>query len=154
MHTTAAAARGTQSPVAPHSFAGAAYDGDTTSIAEARAMTGRFLDGARTAHGVEMPARASADAQLVVSELVTNACKYAPGPCALTLAVHGPVLEISLWDTDDTLPIARAAEPGRIGQHGLEIVFALCDGFDVRREPVGKRITVRMALAPAGPFDL
>lgn len=45
-------------------------------------------------------------------------------------------------------PLARAAEPGRIGQHGLEIILALCEGYDVQRQPVGKRITVRISLEP------
>ncbi|WP_329129750.1 ATP-binding protein [Streptomyces sp. NBC_01476] len=135
-------------------WAGSAYDGQTGAIAEARAFTAAFLERARTLHGARVPEQADADAQLVVSELVTNAFKYAPGPCALDLEIRGPVLEITLWDTNTALPIARAAEPGRIGQHGLEIVFALADGFDVRREPVGKRITVTLALGPIGPFDL
>jgi hypothetical protein len=33
-----------------------------------------------------------------------------------------------------------------VGQHGLEIVMAVAQGFEVQREPVGKRITVRIAL--------
>jgi anti-sigma regulatory factor (Ser/Thr protein kinase) len=135
-------------------WAGAAYDGQPGAIAEARALTAGFLERARAEHGAEVPARADADAQLVVSELVTNAFKYAPGPCALNLEIRGPVLEITVWDTNTALPIARAAEPGRIGQHGLEIVFAVAEGFDVRREPVGKRITVTIALGPIGPFDV
>jgi anti-sigma regulatory factor (Ser/Thr protein kinase) len=138
----------------PDLWAGAAYDGDTGSIAVARGMAAAFLDRARDTHGIDVPPGVHADAQLVVSELVTNAVKYAPGPCALNLEIRGPVLEITTWDTDDTLPLARAAAPGRIGQHGLEIVLALCDGFEVRREPVGKRITVRLALGPIGPFDV
>jgi len=135
-------------------WAGAAYDGRTSSIADARSFTRAFLERARTEYGVAVPARARADSQLIVSELVTNAVKYAPGPSALNLEIRGPVLEITAWDTDSALPLARAAEPGRIGQHGLEIIFALCEGFDVRREPVGKRITVRVALGPVGAFDV
>lgn len=69
----------------------------------------------------------------------------------MDLVIQNGTLEITVWDTDSVLPVARAAEPGRIGQHGLEIVLALCDGFDVRREPVGKRIKVRLTLGPA--FD-
>ncbi len=54
------------------------------------------------------------------------------------------------------------AEVGRnesspwVGQHGLEIVLAVAQGFEAQREPVGKRITARLALmdipdrAPAG----
>jgi anti-sigma regulatory factor (Ser/Thr protein kinase) len=133
-------------------WAGAAYDGHTSSIAEARSLTAGFLERARTEHGVTVSVQTDADSRLIVSELVTNAFKYAPGPSALNLEIRGAALEITVWDTNTALPIARAAEPGRIGQHGLEIVFALCDGFDVRREPVGKRITVTMALGPLGVF--
>lgn len=44
---------------------------------------------------------------------------------------------------------SRTADVGRVGQHGLEIVMAVARGFEVQREPVGKRITVRLALADA-----
>ncbi|WP_405578555.1 ATP-binding protein [Streptomyces sp. NBC_01190] len=149
-----ATGRNRRGPTGAGIWAGAAYDGQTGAIAEARSFAAGFLERARTAHGVHVPERADADAQLVVSELITNAFKYAPGPCALNLEIRGPLLEITVWDTNTALPIARAAEPGRIGQHGLEIVFAVADGFDVRREPVGKRITVTLALGPIGPFDV
>jgi hypothetical protein len=33
-----------------------------------------------------------------------------------------------------------------VGQHGLEIVMAVVQSFEVQREPVGKRITARLAL--------
>ena len=33
-----------------------------------------------------------------------------------------------------------------MGQHGLEIVMAIVQAFEVQREPVGKRITARIAL--------
>ncbi|MFB7116291.1 ATP-binding protein [Streptomyces sp. NPDC056190] len=89
--------------------------------------------------------------QLVVSELVTNARKYAPGPCTLTLEATGGAVDITVWG-EPTLPTARAADPGRVGQHGLEIVLAVSEGFTARREPVGKRITVTIPPAdgPAG----
>ncbi|MEE1764728.1 ATP-binding protein, partial [Streptomyces sp. SP17KL33] len=38
------------------------------------------------------------------------------------------------------------ADTGRVGQHGLEIVMAVAQGFEARQEPVGKRITARIAL--------
>jgi hypothetical protein len=147
MRPSTMAGNGPLQQVGPDTWAGVAYDGESGSIAAARAFTADFL-AARALDGrtPPVPAAVVADAQLIVSELVTNACKFAPGPCALNLELKGPVLEITLWDTDSTMPIARAAEPGRIGQHGLEIILALCEGFDVRREPVGKRIKVRVAL--------
>ncbi|MFI2765145.1 ATP-binding protein [Streptomyces echinatus] len=86
-------------------------------------------------------------AQLVVGELVSNARKYAPGPVLLDLRVLGGLVEIVVWDSDPVLPIARAADAGRVGQHGLEIVMAVAQGFEAHREPVGKRITARLALA-------
>lgn len=32
------------------------------------------------------------------------------------------------------------------GQHGLETVMAVAQGFEVQREPIGKRITARIGL--------
>ncbi|MFI5682362.1 hypothetical protein [Streptomyces sp. NPDC051636] len=52
-----------------------------------------------------------------------------------------------MWDTDPTLPGARAADPDRVGQHGLEIVIDVRRSFEVRREPVGQRIKATVTLA-------
>ncbi|MEU0968364.1 ATP-binding protein [Streptomyces sp. NPDC005917] len=123
-----------------------ALDGADGCIADARSQTSDFLTRAQSEHGLPVTARTLQLAQLVVSELVTNALKYAPGPVLLRLGVAGGVLEIEVWDTDPTLPLARATNAGRVGQHGLEIVLAVVQGFEVRREPVGKRITARLAL--------
>jgi hypothetical protein len=46
----------------------------------------------------------------VVSELVTNARKYAPGPVLMELRVSGAVVEVVVWDSDPVLPVARAAD--------------------------------------------
>lgn len=85
--------------------------------------------------------------QLVVSELVTNARKYAPGPCLLTLEINGGAIEVSVWDSSPTPPAILAPDPTRIGQHGLEIVMAVGQSFAIHREPVGKRITTAIVLA-------
>jgi hypothetical protein len=84
--------------------------------------------------------------QPVVSKLVTNAHKYA-GPVLLDLRLTGDTVEVAVWDSNPVLPIARVADTGRVGQHGLEIVMAVAQGLQAQREPVGKRITARMALA-------
>ncbi|MEI5007876.1 ATP-binding protein [Streptomyces sp. PmtA] len=129
---------------AGNAWAGAVYDGGPGSIAEARRFATRFLvDG----HGFDPASEAVGAVQLIVSELVTNACKYAHGPSALDLERIPSGVEITVWDSSTALPLARAADPGRVGQHGLEIVLALCEGFTVQREPVGKRITVRVSCA-------
>jgi anti-sigma regulatory factor (Ser/Thr protein kinase) len=123
-----------------------ALEGDSHCIAEARHLAAGFLAEVQAEHGLPVTARAMDLTQLVVSELVTNAMKYAPGPVLLDLRIVGGTLEVSVWDSDPVLPIARAADPGRVGQHGLEIVMAVCEGFEVQREPVGKHITARIAL--------
>lgn len=124
-----------------------ALDGDGAVIAQARHLAADFLSRVQAEHGLPVSQRAMELTQLVVSELVTNARKYAPGPVLLDLRILGDVVEVEVWDSDPALPIARAGDAGRVGQHGLEIVMAVAQGFEVQREPVGKRVTVRLALA-------
>ncbi|OKJ72784.1 ATP-binding protein [Streptomyces sp. CB02460] len=125
----------------------AAYEMASGEIARAREFVRGFLSEAQVLRGWAASDRAVDVAQLVVSELATNVCKYAPGPCLLDLESDGAVLTISMWDTGAVLPAASPADPTRIGRHGLEVVLMVCQSFEVRREPVGKRLVVRLALA-------
>ncbi|MFI2634349.1 ATP-binding protein [Streptomyces collinus] len=124
----------------------AAFEG-SEEIAEARDLARSFLTHVQAVQGLPVSDRARGMVQLVVSELVTNARKYAPGPCLLTLELIEGCVEVTVWDSEPSLPVARAADPGRVGQHGLEIVMAVCRGFAMHREPVGKRITATVTLA-------
>ncbi|MFI2645489.1 ATP-binding protein [Streptomyces sp. NPDC018610] len=124
-----------------------ALAGGGADIAHARDLAAAFLVRVQAEHGLPVSRRAMDLTQLVVSELVTNARKYAPGPALMDLSVIGGVVEVSVWDSDPVLPVARAADADRVGQHGLEIVMAVAQGFEVRREPVGKRVIARLALA-------
>lgn len=110
-------------------------------------MARDFLTRVQTEHGLPVSARAMGMAQLVVSELVTNARKYAPGPCLLDLEINDGAVQITVWDSETALPSVQAADPERIGQHGLEIVMAVSQTFCIHREPVGKRITAALVLA-------
>jgi anti-sigma regulatory factor (Ser/Thr protein kinase) len=103
-------------------------------IAEARAPARSFLADLQAGHGLPVSERAMGTVQLVVNELVTNARKHAPGPWLLTLELDGGVVEVSVWDTEPRTPVIRAADPQRVGQHGLEIVTAVCRDFEVHRE--------------------
>ncbi|MFI1510609.1 ATP-binding protein [Streptomyces sp. NPDC020597] len=127
--------------------AGYALRGDDGCIADARQHALAFLKQAETDYPLSVPARARDLTQLVVSELVTNACKYAPGPVLVELRITARVVDVVVWDSDPTVPAARAADPGRIGQHGLEIVKAVTEDLFIEQEPVGKRITARIALS-------
>ncbi|MFF0780293.1 ATP-binding protein [Streptomyces sp. NPDC003720] len=132
--------------------AAVALDGQGPCIAEARRVVAGFLTEMRAEHGIRVSQRSLELTQLVVSELVTNASKYASGPILLDLQIAGGLVEVQVWDSDPALPVARAADASRIGQHGLEIVTAVCQSVEVAREPVGKRITARLALVdtPSG----
>ncbi|MGV9943295.1 ATP-binding protein [Streptomyces sp. NPDC003401] len=127
--------------------AGFALGGDDGCIAEARRHATAFLDQARDGHRSAVSARARDLTQLVVSELVTNARKYAPGPVLMELRITAGSVEVTVWDSDPTVPAARTTDPARIGQHGLEIVKAVTEDLSVRQEAVGKRITARIPLA-------
>lgn len=124
----------------------AALDGDGSCIAEARQLAADFLTRARAEFGLPVSARAMDLTQLVVSELVTNARKYAPGPVLMELRIVDSLVEVQVWDSDPRLPVAQGADAQRVGQHGLEIVRAVAHGFEARRESVGKRITARIPL--------
>ncbi|GGW80640.1 hypothetical protein GCM10010350_76720 [Streptomyces galilaeus] len=132
-----------------------ALDGDGSCIAEARHRAGAFLARVQAEHGLPVSARAMDLTQLVVSELVTNARKYAPGPVLMELRVAGDLVEVIVWDSDPVLPVARAADAGRVGQHGLEIVMAVAQGFEVQRHrsanaspPVSLCRTIRAGTSP------
>ncbi|WP_086749897.1 MULTISPECIES: ATP-binding protein [Streptomyces] len=133
--------------------AGYALGGDDSCIADARRHAIAFLDQARTERRLPVSARARDLTQLVVSELVTNARKYAPGPVLLELRITTDIVEIVVWDSDPTVPAARAPDPDRIGQHGLEIVKAVTEDLAVEQTPVGKRITARITLSDAPSSD-
>ncbi|MET7656596.1 MULTISPECIES: ATP-binding protein [unclassified Streptomyces] len=116
-------------------------------IADARHHATAFLDQAHADHHLPVPSRARDLTQLVVSELVTNALKYTLGPVLMELRIHAHAVDVVVWDSDPTVPAARPADPDRIGQHGLEIVKAATESLFTEQEPVGKRITARIALS-------
>ncbi|MEU0221739.1 ATP-binding protein [Streptomyces sp. NPDC006265] len=126
---------------------GYALDRDDSCITDARRHAAAFLDRASAEQHLPVSARAKDLTALVVSELVTNTRKYAPGPVLLELRITARAVEVTVWDSDPTMPAARAADPNRVGQHGLEIVKAVAEDFAMQRAPVGKRITARIPLA-------
>ncbi|MFD4261033.1 ATP-binding protein [Streptomyces sp. NPDC058534] len=124
----------------------AEYEGIPGDIARGRELARRFLARVRAAQDRTVSDRAADLVQLVVSELLTNACKYAPGPSLVDLELADDRVEVTVWDSEPVLPVAEATDPGRVGRHGLEIVMAVCHSFEVHREPVGKRMRAAVML--------
>jgi two-component sensor histidine kinase len=89
-----------------------------------------------------------ADAGLVVSELVTNAVRHAPGPCvlALDLDLHNGLLQIAVSDTSKRPLQAQSFQPGRVGQHGLELVLTLCLTVGTDYTEQGKTVRAHLPL--------
>ena len=136
---------GLSGPEAPSARSGYAPHADAGLIADARHRALALLDQAHADQRLFVPAHVGDLIQLVVSEPVTNAPEYAPGPVLTEPRITAREGEIMVWDSDPTVPVARAADPGRIGHHALEIVEAVTEDFFVEREPVGKRTSSRTA---------
>ncbi|MFB7935814.1 ATP-binding protein [Streptomyces sp. NPDC056049] len=92
----------------------------------------------------------TADAVLIVSELVTNAVRHTRGPCLLTLSEHDGSLEIAVSDHSEDMPdLHRPAAGGQRGGFGLEIMGRLGDSVRVVPRIGGK--TVRVVLRTHAP---
>ncbi|MED7947692.1 MULTISPECIES: ATP-binding protein [unclassified Streptomyces] len=82
------------------------------------------------------------DVLLMVSELVTNACLYAPGgPRELRLRWDSVRLRVEVSDGSPVPPRLRPhADPGRPGGHGLRVVDRLARVWGSRPEGGGKQV--------------
>jgi hypothetical protein len=123
----------------------ASYDTRSLIIGQARGFVGAFLDRAAV-RGVTVAEVKRGDALLVVSELVTNTMRHAPGLCTLALALHEGQLEIAVSDTSGRLPEAQPFQPQRVGQHGLEIVVAVCAWVGTETTERGKTVRAHLPL--------
>ncbi|WP_329282108.1 ATP-binding protein [Streptomyces sp. NBC_01451] len=122
----------------------AVWDTTDASIADARAAVRTLLADA----GHQPQHRPSQDAQLVVSELVTNALRHAPGPGGLALEVtpDAALLRITVRDSSRRPPVLRAHDVRRVGGHGLHLVTRLCDQLHTIGLETGKQIVAHLRL--------
>ncbi|MEU1013879.1 ATP-binding protein [Streptomyces sp. NPDC005890] len=123
---------------------GAAWGTRGARIADARHAVRQLL--ARAGHHPRE--RPSQDAQLVVSELVTNAVRHAPGPGELTLEVTPDAahLRIIVRDSSPLPPRLQVSDAGRIGGHGLHLVTRLCEQVCTVALDTGKRVVAHLSL--------
>ncbi|MGW2282115.1 ATP-binding protein [Streptomyces sp. NPDC001770] len=111
------------------------------AASHARRATAAFLHRTRTAL---TPDRHD-DVLLIVSELVTNAVRHAPGPSALTLTTTAGALDIAVTDCSCVVPATRAPDlTDGTGGMGLHIAEDL--GARVFTEPFPDGKCVHAAL--------
>ncbi|MFC4119996.1 ATP-binding protein [Nonomuraea zeae] len=83
---------------------------------------------------------ATDDAELLVSELITNAVRHAPGPVRLTVWLVDGFLRCEVEDRHPAVPLLPDAPERDEGGYGLRLLDALacCWGSDVT--PAGKAV--------------
>ncbi|MEW2301324.1 ATP-binding protein [Streptomyces sp. NPDC006655] len=89
-------------------------------------------------------------AELLVSELVTNALRHTRGPLRLNLQLCRGRLLCEVEDTESAGPVLGAAEPDDEGGRGTELVDLLADAWGSTRTATGK--TVWFELGPVDRF--
>ena len=94
---------------------------------------------------------AAADAELIASELATNAVSHARSHFSIGLSRHGDQVRIAVGDTDDTPPIVRAPSRAGIGGLGLHLIesIATCWGYEI--DSHGKVVWADIACESTSP---
>ena len=90
------------------------------------------------------------DAELVVSELVTNALRHASGRIELTALLLDEALVVSVSDGDQPLPRLRRVRDSDEGGRGLQLVAMLASRWGSRVTPEGKVVWCELPLGPGG----
>jgi hypothetical protein len=89
------------------------------------------------------------DALLLVSELVSNACRHAGGPQQLVLWYDQECLRIEVYDPSTRQPTPRLPHtPSLPGGHGLFVVQRLARSWGVTTYPSAKAVWAELPLGP------
>ncbi|MGW1980296.1 ATP-binding protein [Streptomyces sp. NPDC001889] len=109
-----------------------------------------FLRERLTAWGIT--GEAVCTAELLLSELVSNAVRHAPVPpgreIGVRLALDDGILRLEVADTDDRRPEPRPAEAHAEDGRGLAIVSALAEGWGwvPRAHGIGKTVWAELKI--------
>jgi PAS domain S-box-containing protein len=88
-------------------------------------------------------------AELLVSELVTNALRHGEGDIRLRLLLDRSLV-CEVWDAGLVQPRRRRARDTDEGGRGLQLVSLLADSWGSRRTPHGKTVWFEMSLPEEG----
>jgi two-component sensor histidine kinase len=113
---------------------------DERAPRSARRLTSTLLLAWGCADRVEL-------AELIVSELVSNAVRYAAdaGDLELELALGPDGIELSVADGSGDLPVLRP-QSGKAGGLGLHLVDRTAARWGVEEHLLGKRVWVELAI--------
>ncbi|MHA6758679.1 ATP-binding protein [Streptacidiphilus sp. PAMC 29251] len=122
----------------PPRHASYSLEGLTGSIGAARDYARAFFGGPHQ----PLAEPALGDALLVVSELVSNAVRHAPGPCTLSLSQDEKQVTIAVSDGVAALPVPRTADlVGGTGGFGWHLLRTLTRHLRITARADGKTIT-------------
>lgn len=86
------------------------------------------------------------DAQLIASELATNAALHAESPFRVSVLRTGSGIRIAVRDACPDEPTSRSAASHEVGGRGLELVAALSDSWGTRAHAEGKTVWASVAI--------
>ena len=91
-------------------------------------------------------------AELLVSEVVTNALRHTRGPLRLNLLLRDSRLFCEVEDTESAGPVRNVVGPDAEGGRGTELLDLLADAWGSARTPTGKSVWFELhdGEAPAG----
>jgi anti-sigma regulatory factor (Ser/Thr protein kinase) len=87
------------------------------------------------------------DAQLVVSELATNAVIHAGTPFSVAVRSDGSAVRISVQDSSAVQPVMRAQDPLALAGRGLRLVSMVSRAWGVEYGPDGQTVWAELPLA-------
>jgi CheY-like chemotaxis protein len=88
------------------------------------------------------------DAQLVATELVTNALVHAGSTCVLRVGLSDDVLRLQVVDLGPGMPDPQSADQGDEHGRGLLLVSMLCSAWGVEMLPDGGKIVWAEMMRP------
>lgn len=94
------------------------------------------------------------DAELLVSELVTNAVLHARSTSRVTIERNGNTLRVSVFDTSLTRPRLRNYGPEAVTGRGLLLVDRIARRWGVEQLPTGKTVWFEIDAMPAPDHEI
>lgn len=89
---------------------------------------------------------AANDAQLVISELATNAVIHAGTPFSVGVRCDGSAVRISVHDWSSMQPVMRDGDPTALSGRGLRLIAMISQSWGVEYGPDGKTVWAELPL--------